>query len=217
MEWVSQRIESRVRAAFALFMGIILVPSALAAGGVRVSRVMPTQSSSVAPEQVSVRVFFDFSPTSRALLDGLKNWAVNAGSAVLVGREPVVTVHDRMLVRAFFVARILGVMRPVLPGLFSLALSSGGNEPDRQALARVFKPWGIAPVEFQAAWNSPRAAKAMIRAQALGERFRVKRAPVIVVNGIWRIDIDPQVEPPVVLLFLTRQVNLVRQEEARNE
>jgi len=207
-----------VRAVAALFVGVILIPSALATtGGVQVSRIMPTQPSGVAPNQVSIRIFFDFSPTSQALLKGLKNWTAGAGNAVRVDQEPLITAHDRMFVQAFFVARILGVMEPVLPSLFSLAQSSGDNEPDESALARIFKPWGIVPVEFQAAWGSSRTAQAMLRAQALAERFSVMRAPVILVNGIWRIDIAPQTRPAVVFSCLTRQVERVRQGEARNE
>ena len=173
---------------------IALLGCAALAGGARgatpavnVSRLVPTQPSGAGAEQVGVIVFFDFSAASHTLLKRIDQWAVNAGSEVVIDREPYVTQLDMPLARAFMTSRTLGITNPVLDGLFNIPANAADPQATRKQLQSLFKTWGIGAVEFNAAWHAQVTHNGFIRAQSLAQRYGVKQAPAIVVDGIWRL------------------------------
>ncbi len=158
-----------------------------AAPNVDISRLVPTQPSGTGAEQVGVIVFFDFSSTSHALLKQIDQWAANAGSEVVIDREPFVTQLNRPLARAFMTSRTLGVTNPVLDGLFNIKPNPADPQSTQKRLKSLFKTWGIGDVEFGAAWKAQVTDNGFIRAQSLAQRYGVTQAPAIVVDGIWRL------------------------------
>lgn len=161
--------------------------SATATPGVEIAPLVPAQPSGSRADQVGVVVFFDFSPSSRALLERLDRWATNAGGEVVIDREPLVTPASAPLARAFMAARTLGIAQPVLNGLFDIRPDLAHPDTMHQALAKLFRSWGAGPVEFNAAWDSAPTRNGFIRAQSLAERYGIKSAPAVVVDGLWRL------------------------------
>lgn len=196
-----------------------LVPGAAAAAGaaVAVQRIVPAQPSEATPDRVGVLVFFDFTPASQRLAAQLRQWSADAGQRVVLEREPLATAAPAPLVRAFVVARILGIADAVLPGLFEVGESPLKDDQKQKALAGVFQRWGIDALEFDAAWNSSAADAGVTRARALAERFGVKRAPAIIVNGIWRLVPADSGDTQALLAALDRQVAATATSEARNQ
>ncbi len=154
---------------------------------VDISRLVPTQPSGTSAEQVGVVVFFDFSSTSHTLLKQINQWAANAGSEIVIDREPFVTQFNVQLARAFMTSRTLGVTNPVLDGLFNIKPNPSDPQATQKQLKSLFKTWGIGDVEFDAAWKSQVTDNGFIRAQSLAQRYGVTQAPAIVVDGIWRL------------------------------
>lgn len=191
--------------------------AAAAAHRVSVARIVPAQPSGAAPDQIGVVLFFDFSPTSLALLRRMQAWGGESGEQIVLDREPLAAGGSDALVRAFVVARTLGVADEVLPGLFRLAAHRPPPAQLQQALADVFKRWGIEPIAFDAAWNSALATAGVTRALALAARYQVSRAPVIVVNGVWRIAAPPGAAMPSVIAALNTEVAAVSTSEAENQ
>lgn len=158
-----------------------------AAPAVNVANLVPAQPSGSRADQVGVVVFFDFTQESRRLLKRLNQWAANAGSEVVIDREPLVTPATAPLAHAFMAARTLGIPGPVLDGLFNIHTDPAHPGATRRALAKLFQSWGTGPLEFNAAWNSDATRNGFLRAQSLAERFGVAKAPAIVVDGLWRL------------------------------
>lgn len=158
-----------------------------AAPAVEVAPLVPAQPSGSRADQVSVVVFFDFSPASRALLKRLDRWAANAGGEVVIDREPLVTPTSSSLAHAFMTARTLGIAQPVLDGLFNIRPDPAHPEATHQALVKLFQSWGTGKLEFNAAWDSTATRNGFIHAQSLAERFNIASAPAIVVDGQWRL------------------------------
>ena len=154
---------------------------------VDVARLVPAQPSGSRADQVGVVVFFDFSRSSSEMLQRLDQWAANAGSEVIIDREPLVTPASAQLAHAFMAARTLGIAGPVLDGLFNIRPDPARPENTRQALAKLFQSWGMGSLEFNAAWGSTATRNGYIRAQSLAERFAISTAPAIVVDGVWRL------------------------------
>lgn len=203
---------------FALgWQGASAAATAPAAPPISVQRIVPAQPSGVAPDQIGVVVFFDFTPESRRLLARLHNWGANGGTRIVLDREPLVASLPDPLAHAFVVGRTLGVLDAVLPGLFKLGADAHAGAPDEAALEKVFAPWGIDTVEFDAAWNSPTAAAGVTRAQALAARYGVTGAPVIVVNGVWRIVAGPGASAGDLIAALNDRVAAVSTMEAENQ
>lgn len=162
--------------------------SAMAATpSVDINRLVPTQPSGTGAEQVGVVVFFDFSAASHALLKRIDKWAANAGSEIVIDREPYVTQLDMPLARAFMTSRTLGVTSPILDGLFNIQPNPSDPQATRKQLQSLFKTWGIGTVEFNAAWHAQVTDNGFTRAQSLAQRYGVTQAPAIVVDGIWRL------------------------------
>jgi len=154
---------------------------------VDISRLVPTQPSGTGAEQVGVVVFFDFSAASHTVLKRIDQWAASAGSEVVIDREPFVNQIDEPLALAFMTSRTLGVTNPVLDGLFNIPANPADPQATRKQLQSLFKTWGIGEVEFNAAWHAQVTHNGLIRAQSLAQRYGVKQAPAIVVDGIWRL------------------------------
>ncbi|MDN5864373.1 MAG: hypothetical protein L0I62_04050 [Gammaproteobacteria bacterium] len=164
---------------------------------IEVIRLVPAQPSQVAPSEVSVLVFFDFNQASKTLFERLALWAKNVGGHVVLDRELVMAPGPAPLARAFVVARTLGVTDAVLPALFELAARqppretqqafSGAEPPIKPAIADIFRSVGINEIEFNAAWDSKLSDAGLRRARAMAERFQIHAAPVIVVNGLWKL------------------------------
>jgi|GEM_PF-1550216 len=161
--------------------------TAPAAPAVNVARLVPAQPSGSRADQVGVVVFFDFSHASREMLKRLDQWAANAGSEVVIDREPLVTPTSAPLAHAFMAARTLGIAGPILDGLFNIRPDPARPDTTRQALAKLFQSWGMGSLEFNAAWGSTATHNGFIRAQSLAARFEVSSAPAIVVDGLWRL------------------------------
>jgi len=157
------------------------------APAVDIANLVPAQPSGSRADQVGVVVFFDFSPASHRFLGRLERWAGNAGSEVVIDREPLVTPATAPLAHAFMTARTLGLSGPILEGLFSIRADPKQPGATRRALAKLFQSWGTGPLEFNAAWGSPATRDGFVRAQSLAERFGVANAPAIVVDGLWRL------------------------------
>ncbi|HEX5314279.1 MAG TPA: DsbA family protein [Gammaproteobacteria bacterium] len=194
-------------------------PASAAAAAVRIDRVVPAQPSGAGPDQIGVLVFFDFSPASQALMNYLEGWSARAGRHVALDREPLVTAAAAPLARAFVVARTLGVIEPVLPALFKLAAKEdpAAAPPTAMAVKGVFAPWGIDPIEFHAAWRSPVATDGVTRARALAYRFGVTTAPVIIVNGVWRLTPAPGTKPRKLIGALDARIAAAATLEAENQ
>lgn len=205
-------------AALALPLAVTAAAAVPPAGAAKVDvhRIVPAQPSDVAPDRIGVLVFFDFSPASRALLARVRIWGANAGSRIVLDREPLVTSSDDALARGVVVGRTLGVLDDVLPGLFDLAAQRRGD-PDPKSLESVFRPWGVNPVEFTAAWNSPVADAGITRAEALAARYQVSAAPTIVVNGEWRITLAPGFTPQQAIAALNDRIAAASTTEAENQ
>lgn len=184
---------------------------------VDVQRIVPTQPSGATPDRIGVLVFFDFSPASRELLARLHQWAADAGSNVVLDREPLADAGAAPLVRAFVVARTLGIVDPVLPELFAMGGEKLKDDQQQKALAGVFGHWGIDALEFNAAWNSTAADAGLTRARSLAARFGVTRAPTIVVNGIWRLVPSAPDATAALVAALDREVAAAASAEARNQ
>lgn len=185
-----------------------------AAGPVKVTRLVPAQPSQVAPAKVSVLIFFDFKPASRALFQRLASWAGIAGSRVVLGREPLVGSDKAPLARAFMVARTLGVTETVLPALFDLAASrpdsaQAGQDasPLKPAIADIFKSAGINKIEFMAAWQSGAAHAGLLHARTMAERFQAHASPLVIVNGSWKLAPSAGASADEVIAALNREVN----------
>lgn len=211
-----------------LLLAVVLVgacpPAASAAAAppaVAVSRIVPAQPSLAAPNRIGVLVFFDFTPASRAFLARLKQWAAGAGPRIVLDREPLVKGDETPLARAFVVARTLGVTDSVLPNLFGFAADVSRKQrapaPSTAAIAGVFEPAGINGVEFTAAWNSPAADDGLIRARALAARYEVSGAPVVIVNGLWRLVPAAGADAASLIAALDRQISVVGNTEAVNQ
>lgn len=163
---------------------------------VKVTRIVPAQPSQVAPAKVSVLVFFDFKPTSRTLFQALDAWAQGAGSGIVLDREPLVDSNKAPLAHAFVVARTLGVTGTVLPALFNLAAAppkhKNRNQDDaaalKSAIADIFASAGINGIEFQAAWNSSVSKNGLLHARLMAGRFEAGSAPLLIVNGLWKLE-----------------------------
>lgn len=171
---------------------IVTVPAWAAAPSasappVLVSRLVPTQPSGADAEQIGVVVFFDFSHTSQRMLKRLDQWAANAGSEVVIDREPVVTPVTAPFARAFMTARTLGVTKPILSGLFTIKANPTDPKAVKKQFLTLFKTWGIGAVEFNAAWQAQVTDNGYIRAQTLAQRYGVRQAPALIVDGIWRL------------------------------
>lgn len=154
---------------------------------VLVSRLVPTQPSGADAEQVGVVVFFDFSRASQRMLKHLDQWAANAGSEVVIDREPLVTPVTAPFARAFMTARTLGMTKPILGGLFNIKPDPTDPTAVKKQFRTLFKTWGIGDVEFNAAWQAQVTDNGYIRAQTLAQRYGVTQAPAIIVDGIWRL------------------------------
>lgn len=207
-----------------LIAGLSLAPACLAPGAVAaatpavtVRRIVPAQPSGATPDQIGVLVFFDFSPASADLMRRLHQWAANAGNDVVLDREPLAADAPEPLVRAFVVARTLGIVDPVLPELFALGTEPLKPDQQKQALAGVFQRWGIDALEFNAAWKSAAADAGVIRARALAERFDIGRAPAIVVNGMWRLVPGDANATAALIAALGHRVTAVASAEAENQ
>lgn len=184
---------------------------------VTVQRIVPAQPSGAAPDQIGVVLFFDFSPASLRLIRELRSWGGETGTQIVLDREPLPSMGSDPLVRAFIVGRRLGVASEILPALFKLAAHLPPAGQIQRALADVFKPWGIEPVAFDAAWKSPRTSAGVTRALALEARYQVSSAPVIVVNGVWRIAAPPGTSPQALIAALNGRVAAVATSEAENQ
>lgn len=192
-------------------------PAPAAPAAVAVQRIMPAQPSGATPDQIGVLVFFDFTPASRVLVARLRQWAANAGDNVVLDREPLAASAPEPLVRAYVVARILGIADPVLPELFNLDTDALKGDRQQKALAAVFRRWGIDELEFNAAWNSSAADTGVTQARALADRFGVTRAPAIVVNGLWRlVPADPGATDALIAA-LNHRVAAAASAEAQNQ
>ncbi len=189
--------------------------SAFADAPVSIQRIVPAQPTGVGPDQVGVLVFFDLTPRSGRLLAQLREWASNAGDRVVIDREPIVQPADQPLARAFVVARTLGVVQPVLPRILELGGGSLTHPQIQKALAAAFQAWGIDSLEFDAAWRSPAASSGLIRGEALAERFDVRKGPVVVVNGTWRLS-TPANDVAGLISALGRKVSEVANMESEN-
>lgn len=165
---------------------------------VAATRLVPAQPSLAGPERIGVLVFFDFTRASETLLARLPTWLGDTGRPIVLDREPVVTGTDATpFARAFMVARTLGVTSSVLPALVKLAQagSANGQSQSRQqstgkmraAIAAAFAQVGINQIEFTAAWNAPATSAGLVRARAMSARFQVASAPVLIVNGQWKL------------------------------
>ncbi|MGH8427114.1 MAG: DsbA family protein [Gammaproteobacteria bacterium] len=196
---------------------VIAAPAAAPPPAVKTERIVPAQPSGAAPDQIGVLVFFDFSPASHALINYLEGWSGRAGQQVVLDREPLVANTPDPLVRAFIVARTLGVVEPVLPGLFKLAADTPAQPLTVQTLEKAFEPWGIDPIEFGAAWQSPVATDGVIRARALAARYGVSSAPVIVVNGVWRLTPTAGANPQDLIAALDARIAAASTSEAENQ
>lgn len=207
----------------AMLVGARLAAASAAAAppAVAVSRIVPAQPSLAAPNQIGVLVFFNFTPASRAFLARLKQWAAGAGSRIVLDREPLVKGNDVPLARAFIVARTLGITDSVLPSLFRAAAEMPRKQqapaPSTAVIAGAFKPAGIGGVEFTAAWNSPAADNGLIRARALAARYEVSGAPVVIVNGLWRLVPAAGTDAASLIAALDRQISVVGNTEAVNQ
>ncbi|MGH8274491.1 MAG: hypothetical protein ACRES9_09635 [Gammaproteobacteria bacterium] len=185
---------------------------------VAVTRLVPVQGSQTAPNRVGVLLFFNFTPASKALIGRLVTWAGGVGQTVVLDREPLVGDDPAVLARAFIVSRTLGVTASVLPALFEL----GANRPDmktmsyadkqketkklRAAVAGIFANVGIVGIEFNAAWHSKATDNGMVRARVLSERYGMKQAPALIVNGIWKLTPEAGASSADVLAALDRKV-----------
>jgi hypothetical protein len=189
-----------------------------AAATVKVRRMIPAQPSQVAPDRVSVLVFFDFKPASKALFHALDAWAQGAGSEIVLDREPLVDSDKSPLAHAFVVARTLGVTETVLPALFKLAASppepQNKNQDDevalKSAIADIFDSAGINEIEFQTAWNSGASKSGLLHARLMSGRFEAKGAPLLIVNGLWKLEPGSGASADETIAALDRQVNKIK-------
>lgn len=216
------RVQHLLPAVVGLAALLFVGTAAQAAGGsaaIEVRRIVPAQPSQVSPREVSVLVFFDFSRDSRTLFNHLSTWAKDVSGLVVLDRE-VITKHDTLaLARAFIVARTLGVTGSVLPKLFNLAHrqrqkpanSSSGDESGslKSKIAAIFKSVGINAIEFQAAWHSQASEQGLRRARAMAGRFQVEQAPIIVINGAWKLIPEPGASAQALIDALSRKMSQV--------
>ena len=191
----------------------LMLPLLLAAGpvladtptfqeGVNYKAMLPAQPTDVAPGQVEVIEFFWYGcPHCNALEPALESWLKTKPKNVVFKRIPVAAAWGEQMDidgRAFFTAQVLGIGDKIHTPFFDAIHKEGQGElrTDKDAIRAFFGKFGVAPKDFDAAWDSFGVQAKMSQAANMEQRYGLEGVPTIIINGKWRTGAGYQMTNP---------------------
>lgn len=170
-------------------------PDAAAAGGFEEGReflrVLPAQATDATPGEVEVLEFFWYGcPHCFAAEEHIDTWLETKPENVVFRRVPATLNRGWVLMaRAHYVAEQLGVLDVMHDALFAAFHTERRALADEDALAAYFlEKAGVEDVAFRAAFDSPRVASQVRRADVLARRYAISGVPTMTVNGKFLTD-----------------------------
>lgn len=154
-------------------------------------RVLPAQPTATAPGKVEVLEFFWYGcPHCYQAESHIEAWLQDLPDDVVFRRVPSTLSRGwETMARAYYTAELLDVLEPMHPALFAAFHRNGVMLANEEQLAAYFKEHGgVEEKAFLEAFNSPRVASLVQRADALSRRYRVAGVPAMAVAGKYMTD-----------------------------
>jgi len=183
-----------------IFLGLCLplvVPSAAFAGfdeGIEYKKIEPPQPTTAPAGKIEVvEMFWYGCPHCFHFEPKLLNWLKNKPKdvefvhvpAVFPGRE-IWEIHAR----AFYTAKVLGVLSKIHEALFNAIHVDGRRMDNEKELRAFFVKHGVSAKEFDQTFNSFAVYTKVRRAADLSRRYQITGVPSMVVDGKYRVDAD---------------------------
>jgi protein dithiol oxidoreductase (disulfide-forming) len=193
-------VASTVAAATPSASADVLAAPTLWQEGVNYTRIVPAQPTDVPAGQVEVLEFFWYAcPHCYALEPEVEAYRKSKPAYVSFSPVPVTwTDGHRSLARLYYTLQMLGKLDQLHGEVFKEIHSNGDplvaqDAGDTDQSERIQTAWakkvGISESEFRAAYHSPPVNQAVIKADALVQRYRVDGVPTFVVNGKFIADV----------------------------
>ncbi|MCZ6617721.1 MAG: thiol:disulfide interchange protein DsbA/DsbL [Gammaproteobacteria bacterium] len=120
----------------------------------------------------------------------LESWRAEQADDVLFRRVPA--IFDKtweFLAQAFYTAQVLNIGDEVHQPIFRALHDRGVNLVNPSLMAALFQEvGGVAPDEFTSVFNSFSVRSRVQQADAHGRAYRVTGVPMLIVDGVYRID-----------------------------
>jgi thiol:disulfide interchange protein DsbA len=166
--------------------------------GVNYTLIVPAQPTSVPAGQIEVLEFFWYACPHCYDLDPLvETWRKSKPAYVTFTRVPVTwNPGDRELARLFYTLRSLGKLDQLHVEVFkeihvngNPLVAADGDEAETERIQTAFaKKLGIREDDFKKAYHSFGVDGDLVKADALGQRYRIDGVPTFVINGKYVTD-----------------------------
>jgi thiol:disulfide interchange protein DsbA len=160
--------------------------------GTHYVRLVPTQSTSVAPGKVEVVEVFWYGCGHCFVLDpSLEAWRVKGKPANVEFLRVPAMWNDtlRMHARVFYTAELLGKLEQLHTPIFREIHVKNNPLNSVEKVTAFFRENGVGTDEFQKAFSSFAVEAKLQRADVLNRRYRIESVPTLVVNGKYKTDV----------------------------
>jgi protein dithiol oxidoreductase (disulfide-forming) len=174
--------------------------------GTNYQKVVPAQSTSVAPDKVEVlEVFWYGCGHCYALDPALESWRTkNKPAYVEFVRIPAMWNDTlRMHARVFYTAELLGKLDELHTPIFREIHNKGNGLNTVEKITAFFRDHGVSTDEFQKAFSSFAVETKLQRADVLNRRYQIASVPVLMVNGKYKTDIGMAGGEPALFQLIT--------------
>ena len=148
---------------------------------------VPVRTSN--PQKVEATELFWYGCSHCFTFEPIVNaWEKNLADDVVFVRNPA-SWHPSMILhsRAFYTAKVLGVLDRMHPALFE-AMNIGKNRlANEAAISDLFVANGVDPEKFSKTFNSFGVNSAVTQAEARQRSYQIKGTPEMIVNGKYRV------------------------------